>query len=234
LASELDPGGELELPSSRAPLDTARRAPAAGARVAAATLKGGTAPTLVWLALGASIGGPAALRELLAELPSPLPLRVVIVQHIAHGVERTLGDWLQDELGMNVRSAVEGELPPVGAVRLAPAGAHLRVTAAGRLSLDAESPPRGGHRPSIDELFRSLAATFPRQTAAVLLSGSGEDGAVGLLALRRAGAFCLVQDEASAAAFGMPRAALELGAAELALAPRDLGRRLAQRLAGRA
>lgn len=184
-----------------------------------------------WLALGASIGGPEALRSLLSELPSPLPLHVVVVQHIAHGLERALADWLAGALGLDVRPAANGERPPRGSVRLAPEGAHLRVTPDGRLKLDATTPRRCGHRPSIDELFLSLAAAFPSATAAALLSGTGDDGARGLLALRHAGAFCLVQDEASSAARGMPLAALALGAAELALPPRALGRELARRLA---
>jgi two-component system chemotaxis response regulator CheB len=199
--------GESSPPTGHAPLEPAPR----------------RAGALRWLALGASIGGPAALRDLLAALPSPLPLRVVVVQHIAYGLERTLAEWLAGELGLDVRTAVDGELPVDGAVRFAPAGAHLRVRPGGRLELDGVMPPRGGHRPSIDELFLSLAAVFPRATAAALLSGSGEDGAQGLLALRRAGAFCLVQDAASSAASGMPSAALALGAAEAALSPRGIG-----------
>jgi chemotaxis response regulator CheB len=187
-----------------------------------------------WLALGASTGGPAALRELLAELTVPPPLRVVIVQHIAHGLERDLADWLAATLGFDVRVACDGERPPVGGARLAPAGAHLRVGSDDRLSLDRTTPPRAGHRPSVDELFLSLAAGAPLQTAAVLLTGMGSDGAEGLAALRRAGAFCLAQDEASSAVFGMPRAARERDAAELALAPSALGRELARRLAGSA
>ncbi len=185
-----------------------------------------------WLALGASTGGPAALRDLLAELPSPGPLRIVIVQHIARGSERELAEWLGSALGLDVRLALDGERPPPGAVRLAPAGAHLRVTAGDLLALDAAKPPRHGHRPSVDELFLSLAAHAPHHTAAALLTGSGPDGAEGLLALRRAGALCLAQDEASSAVFGMPRAALELGAAELVLPPRAIGRELASRLEG--
>lgn len=185
-----------------------------------------------WLALGASTGGPAALRDLLAELPTPPPLRVVIVQHIARGFELGLADWLASSLGLDVRVAVDGEQPRAGSVRVAPAGAHLRVTPDDRVALDGETPPRRGHRPSVDELFLSLAAVAPHDTAAVLLTGMGTDGAEGLSALRRAGAFCLAQDEASSAVFGMPRAALELGAAELALPPRALGLELARRLGG--
>jgi len=187
-----------------------------------------------WLALGASTGGPAALRDLLAELPAPPPLRVVIVQHIAPGFELGLADWLAGSLGLDVRVALDGERPRPGTVRVAPAGAHLRVTADDRLALDAATPRRREHRPSVDELFLSLAATAPHETAAALLTGMGADGAEGLSALRRAGAFCLTQDEASSAVFGMPRAALQLGAAELALPPRGLGFELARRLQGHA
>lgn len=187
-----------------------------------------------WLALGASLGGPAALRDLLAELPAPSSLRVVIVQHIAPGFELDLADWLAGALALDVSLALDGEQPPLGSVRVAPTGAHLRVAAGDRLELDAGAPPRDGHRPSVDELFLSLAIVAPRDTAVALLTGSGSDGAAGLAALRRAGALCLVQDEASSVAFGMPRAALELDAAELALSPRELGRELARRLGARA
>jgi two-component system, chemotaxis family, protein-glutamate methylesterase/glutaminase len=187
-----------------------------------------------WLALGASTGGPAALHDLLAELPAPPPLRVVIVQHIARGFGLDLANWLAGSLGLDVRVAQDGESPRLGAVRLAPAGAHLRVTADDRLEVDTKTPPRRGRRPSVDELFLSLAAIAPHDTAAVLLTGMGTDGAEGLSALRRAGAFCLAQDEASSVVFGMPRAALALGAAELALPPRALGRELAHRLRGHA
>jgi chemotaxis response regulator CheB len=185
-----------------------------------------------WLALGASTGGPSALRQLLAELAAPTSLRVVIVQHIGRGREADLAGWLAAALDLDVRVAVHGELPGTGSVRLAPTGAHLRVGADDRLALDGEGPLRSGHRPSVDELFLSLAAVAPRQTAAVLLSGMGKDGAEGLAALRRAGACCLAQDEASSAVFGMPRSARDLDAAELALSPRELGRELARRLAG--
>jgi chemotaxis response regulator CheB len=185
-----------------------------------------------WLALGASTGGPAALRELLAQLPAPPPLRVVIVQHIARGLELDFVDWLAGSLGLDVRLARDGERPPPGTVRVAPAQSHLRVTATGRLALDIATPPRHGHRPSVDELFQSLAAAAPHHTAAVLLTGMGADGAAGLSALRRAGAFCLAQDEASSAVFGMPHAAVELSAAELVLSPRALGLELGRRLKG--
>lgn len=183
-----------------------------------------------WLALGASTGGPAALHDLLAQLPAPPPLCVLIVQHIAAGFERELAGWLASSLNLDVRVALDGERPGPGTVRVAPPDSHLRVTASGRLALDFATAPRRGHRPSVDELLLSLAAVAPHETVAVILSGVGNDGAEGLLALRRAGAFCLAQNQSSSAVFGMPSAARELGGAELSLSPRALGCELARRL----
>ena len=151
---------------------------------------------------------------------------VLIVQHISPGFELGLADWLNRELPLDVRVARRGERLVPGQVRFAPAGYHLAIGPRGTVELDAESPPRQGHRPSADELFRSLALSFPAASAGVLLTGMGSDGVAGLLELRRAGAPTLVQDESSAAIYGMPRVALEQGAADLALPPRQIARAL--------
>jgi two-component system, chemotaxis family, protein-glutamate methylesterase/glutaminase len=198
--------------------------PASAASAVGAREGGG----LRWVAIGASTGGPAAIRELLDEVPPEPPVSFLIVQHIAAGFEAAMAEWLNKELPLDVRLARDAESPRRGAVRLAPAGAHLRLDAGGVLRLDAETPARRGHRPSVDDLFRSCAESFPRQSAGVLLTGMGADGVEGLAALRGAGALTLVQDEASSVVFGMPRVALERGAAERALPPRDLARALAQ------
>ena len=112
-------------------------------------------------------------------------------------------------------------------MRIAPTGGHLRVGPSGEQCLDRDTPPLGGHRPSVDELFQSCAPGRAQAVAGVLLSGMGSDGAEGLLELRQAGAFTMAQDESSSAVFGMPRSALECGATELALPPREIGRLLA-------
>ena len=182
------------------------------------------------LAIGASTGGPAALRDLLAALPAPAPFPILIVQHIAAGFETGLAEWLASTLGLDVRVALAGEQPLPGAVRIAPGGAHLRLGPDGRLELDSVTPARRGHRPSADELFVSLEQGTAQRVVAVLLTGMGTDGAEGLRELRRAGALCFAQDEASSAVFGMPRAAIELGAAELVLAPSAIGGEIARRL----
>jgi two-component system chemotaxis response regulator CheB len=187
------------------------------------------AQPLRWVAIGASTGGPPALRALLRAVPPASALVFLVVQHIAPGFELGLVDWLDKEVpGLRVRLAREHEAPRPATVHLAPAGAHLRLGSSGELVLDHTTPPRRGHRPSADELLLSLAAQVPGQSAGILLSGMGADGVEGLLALRRAGGFTLVQDESSSAVFGMPRVALERGAAEVALPPHELGAALAR------
>jgi two-component system, chemotaxis family, protein-glutamate methylesterase/glutaminase len=224
-----DPGRDPGRDSGR---DTGRDAAgiAAGAGRTGARGGGGEAgDELRWVAIGASTGGPAAIRELLEEVPASAPASFLVVQHIAVGFEVAFAEWLNKELPLDVRVARDGESPRHGAVRLAPAGAHLRLGRGGLLQLDGETPARRGHRPSADELFLSCAETSPRQSAGVLLTGMGTDGVEGLGALRRAGAMTMVQDEASSVVFGMPRVALERGAAELAQSPIELARTLARR-----
>ena len=213
---------------ARPPGHPARRAPdgAESAASAVATLGAGSAPDVRYVAVGASTGGPSALRDFLAALPAAPPAAILVVQHIADGFVQGLAEWLSHDLGRNVGIAEDGEAAEAGTVRLAPSGAHLRLAAGGVVRLDAARPPRGVHRPSIDELFESCAECCPRLTAGVLLTGMGADGAAGLGALRRAGGLTMVQDEASSVVFGMPRVALETGAATIALAPAALGQLL--------
>jgi len=194
----------------------------------AMTLRAGR--DIAWLAIGASTGGPAAVRDLLAALPAPAPFPILIVQHIASGFESGLAEWLAATLGLDVRIALADERPGPGAVRIAPGGTHLRLGPAGRLELDSVTAARRGHRPSVDELFRSLDQGAAQRVVAVLLTGMGTDGAEGLLQLRKAGALCCAQDEASSAVFGMPRAAIELGAVALVLPPLAIGLEIARQL----
>lgn len=182
---------------------------------------------LRWVAIGASTGGPQALRALLPELLGA-PVGIAVVQHIAAGFEDGLALWLGRETGLDVRPAVDGELLVPGAVRLSRPGTHLALDGSGALRLDGSTPPYRGHRPSVDRLFESCRALDPRRLAAVLLSGMGDDGAKGMAALRAAGALALVQDRSTCSVFGMPAAALALAAADLELAPTAIGRTLAR------
>lgn len=177
------------------------------------------------IAVGGSAGGPDATGEMLKTVGEALEhTSIVIVQHI--GVDFVSGyvQWLRRILPWaNVEIAQDGETVAPGRVRIAGSGTHLEISNGPVLRLDRESPPDHGHRPSVDSLFQSLARSHPEGSAGVLLSGMGIDGVEGLLSLHRAGSLTLVQDRASSAVFGMPRAALERGAATIAQPPAALG-----------
>jgi two-component system chemotaxis response regulator CheB len=166
------------------------------------------------LAIGASTGGPGAVRELLRGLPADFPLPIVVVIHLSRVFGSALAEWLDGESPLRVAFAADGEAlpsPGQGRVFLAPSDSHL-VLRHGRLRLDF-GPERHSCKPSVDVLFESLAIEMGPQVAACLLTGMGRDGAAGLLAIRQAGGMTIAQDEASSVVYGMPREAALLGAA---------------------
>jgi len=179
---------------------------------------GATAPppstgAVTLVALGASTGGPGAVRRVLMDLPAELPVPILLVLHIGAPFDVTLADWLDAQSPHRVGFATDGERPLDGPPRvlLAPAGKHMFLVH-GRIRLDA-GPERHSCRPSIDVLFESVAEEIGPGAAAALMTGMGRDGADGLLAIRRAGGHTIAQDEASSVVYGMPRAAAEIGAA---------------------
>ncbi|TLM67646.1 MAG: chemotaxis-specific protein-glutamate methyltransferase CheB [Deltaproteobacteria bacterium] len=166
------------------------------------------------LAIGASTGGPKVVMQLLKELPGDFAAAVLIVQHIADGFAAGFAEWLDREVPLPVALARDGEPVRSGRVLVAPNGAHLTVNDAGCIAL-SPAPPLHCCRPAVDALFQSLAAAQRGgETVGVILTGMGSDGAAGLQALHRQGAFTIAQDEASCAVFGMPKAAIERGAVD--------------------
>jgi two-component system chemotaxis response regulator CheB len=174
------------------------------------------------IAIGASTGGPPCIRSLLAALRGPETPPVVIVQHLHAAFLGGFTAWLAGALEMRVSLAEDGATLEPCDVVVAPADHHLEIDAGLRVGL-RRGPPRHGKRPAIDPLFESLAREHGARAAGVLLTGLGEDGAEGLLAMRVAGALTAVQDEPSSLVQEMPRAALRLGAAEHVAAPAQLG-----------
>jgi two-component system chemotaxis response regulator CheB len=175
-------------------------------------------PRCVAVAIGVSTGGPAAIQQILRELPKDFSLPILLVIHIGEPFGAALAEWLDDQSPLRVAYAKDGEpLPPAGAGRviMAPPDVHLALRG-GRLRL-LTTPERHSCRPSVDVLFESLAAELGDRVAACLLTGMGKDGATGLLEVRRAGGTTLAQDEATSVVFGMPREAILLGAAERVL-----------------
>jgi two-component system chemotaxis response regulator CheB len=165
------------------------------------------------VAVGASTGGPAALRTLLSGLPPKGVPPIVIVQHIGRGFVDGLAEWLSVTTGRPIRVARGGEPLGPGGIFLAPDDRHLIVTPERRLGL-RDWPLVDGHRPSATVLFGSVATTYEASGMGVILTGMGRDGAAGLLAIRRAGGVTLGQDVASSVVHGMPGTAAEAGAVQ--------------------
>ena len=170
------------------------------------------------VAIGASTGGPKVLDELLSSLPADFRPAVVVVQHMADGFMPAMVESLRQRCALTIKVAKTGDRLQSGHVLFAPPSAHLTVLTGGRVRIEDSEPVRG-FRPSVDVTFASLARNYGARAAGVLLTGMGTDGAAGLLAIRQAGGTTLVQDEDSCVVFGMPRAAIELGAAQHVLAP---------------
>ncbi len=183
------------------------------------------------LGIAASTGGPAALARIFSALPAGYPLPILVVQHMAAGFEPGLVAWLATESQTRVKLAEDGEPLEPGTVYVGPEGLHLAVRQ-GAVRLE-QGPSHRGLKPSGDHLFASLAAEYGSGAAGLVLSGMGDDGAEGLALVRRAGGFAAAQGPATSVIYGMPRAALESGAAQVALELDEIPRALA-RLAGAA
>lgn len=173
------------------------------------------------VAIGSSTGGPSALAKVLQKLPKSVPVPVVIAQHIADGFVPGLVAWLDGISGPKVVAAKDGEVAEAGVVYVAPTGCNIEVDAS-RLRFVTPGPKQL-YVPSADSLFNSVARTHGRRGIGVILTGMGSDGALGLKAMRDAGAVTIAQDEQTSVVFGMPRAAIEGGAARQVLPITDIG-----------
>jgi two-component system chemotaxis response regulator CheB len=177
------------------------------------------------VAIGASTGGPKVLDELLSSLPTSYEPAVIVVQHLAEAFLPALIASLRPRCALEIKVAETGDRLRPGRILFAPPSAHLVVVSGGRIRIEEGEPVRG-FRPSIDVAMISLAHAFGARACGVLLSGMGADGAAGLHAIKQAGGKTLVQDESTCVVFGMPRAAIDLGAAQHVLPPAGLVRHL--------
>lgn len=170
-------------------------------------------PHFPLVAIGASTGGPDALRTILSGWPKNFPAGVLIAQHISAAFAPSLAAWLADASNLAVRTASQGDRPQPGVALVAATDDHLVLCPDGTLAY-AQEPRDNPYRPSVDVLFESLARHWPGPSVALLLTGIGRDGAKGMLELRRAGWHTIAQDEATSVVYGMPQAAHQLGAAK--------------------
>jgi two-component system, chemotaxis family, protein-glutamate methylesterase/glutaminase len=163
--------------------------------------------------IGTSTGGPPALQYIFERLPAAFPMPIAIVQHMPLGFTKPFADRLNTMCRLTVREARNGDSLIPGRVLVAPAGRHLVVAGDRTVSLQDE-PSNTAHTPSVNVLMRSAACAWPGRVLGILLTGMGDDGAVGMAAIRAAGGVTLGESEASCVVYGMPRAAQRLGAVE--------------------
>lgn len=182
------------------------------------------------VAIGASTGGPAALVSLFEAWAPTKEASVVLMQHIDRRFAPSFIGWLGTQIAWPVTAAMPGALPEPGHVAVALGDDHLLLDERGRFAYTAE-PVDYPYRPSVDVFFTQLASHPLRASRAlgILLTGMGRDGASGLYALRQSGCPTLAQDEASCAVYGMPAAAVRMGAAERILSPAQIGAWLQRR-----
>jgi two-component system chemotaxis response regulator CheB len=171
--------------------------------------------------MGASTGGPQALKEILARLPVDFPVPIVCVQHISQGFLHGLVDWLAVDCVLSMAIAKTGERPQGGTVYFPPEGRHLKFDADG-VFLVADGPKVDNHLPSITVSFQSAAYRFGSHVIGVLLTGMGQDGADGMLAIAEQGGVTIAQNKQSCAVFGMPQRAIEVKAVSHILPLQDI------------
>ena len=181
----------------------------------------GTPFTRPVIGIATSAGGLSALSRLLSALPARLDAAILIVQHLDPDRPSHLADILGRRTALPVKQAAgEDQLQP-GVVFIAPPGAHLLVDREGTITL-SHRPPVHFVRPAADHLFESIAGSFGSRAVAVVLTGTGHDGATGAQAVKQAGGRVIVQDETTSEFFGMPKSAIDAGKVDLILPLDDI------------
>ncbi len=192
-----------------------RSAPLRSPSVTVATPNLGGSPALgrVLVGLGASTGGTEATLEVMRRLPSDIP-PMVIVQHMPKGFTQMYADRLNRICKMEVREARNGDELHRGLALVAPADLQCRVVRIGEKYTVSCTPGEkvSGHRPSVDAMFQSMAEVVRCKMVGIIMTGMGQDGATGLLAMRKKGAYTIGQDKESSVVYGMPMVANDIGA----------------------
>lgn len=180
--------------------------------------------------VGASTGGTDALREFLIPMPADAPA-ILVTQHMPVAFTQSFAERLNSLSRMTVTEAVHDERVLPGHVYIAPGHSHMLVRRSGSdyfIELN-QSAPVNHHRPSVEVLFHSAAQCVGAHAIGVMLTGMGRDGAAAMLEMREAGAYNFTQDEASCVVYGMPRAAVEMGASHESVPVLEMARRVLAR-----
>ena len=185
------------------------------------------------IAIGASTGGTEAIREVLTLMPADSPA-IVITQHMPPGFTTSFAARLDSLCQVTVKEAADGERILPGHAYIAPGGRQFHISRSGAnyVAVVDDGPPVNRHKPSVEVLFKSVAALAGRNAVGVMLTGMGDDGASAMREMKDAGSYNFVQDEASCVVFGMPREAIARGAADEVLPVTQIAAALASRLRG--
>jgi two-component system response regulator WspF len=173
--------------------------------------------------LGSSTGGPKILIDILSEIPKNFPASVIVIQHMDEQFTPGLVNWMDEQINLPVRVARNGSIPEPGKVLIACTDDHLTMTSKLTLAYSKE-PENNFYHPSVDVFFFSVAQFWPGNGVAALLTGMGRDGAEGLLALHNRNWYTIAQDRDSSIVYGMPKAAIQLGAATDVLPASKIGK----------
>ena len=201
--------------ASRARVRPGAPRPAANPAVRPAAGGGGLRTTHKVIAIGASTGGCEAIANVLGALPADAP-GIVAVIHMPEGFTKSFAARLDKSCAVRVSEARDGDRVVPGHALIAPGGLHLEVARSGAMTTVRVRPgdPVNRHRPSVDVMFHSCARELGPNVTGAILTGMGDDGARGLVAMRRAGARTYAQDEATCVVFGMPKEAIAMGGAD--------------------
>jgi two-component system, chemotaxis family, protein-glutamate methylesterase/glutaminase len=177
------------------------------------------------VAIGSSTGGPSALLTVFEQLPANFPVPILVAQHIADGFVPGLVSWLDASCSIKITGAEEGVTPEPGTAYISPTGVNIALDGK---QIALKKPTAGQlYIPSADTLFESVARAYGKRAVGVILTGMGADGASGLKQLHGRGAATIAQDEETCTVFGMPRAAIEMGAADQVLPIQAIGAAIA-------
>ncbi len=174
------------------------------------------------LVIGSSTGGPGALLEVLRGIPADYPFPVLLVQHMMPEFTRSLAERLDAAVPLPVQEASEGDPLRPGFALIAPGGRHMLVGRKLTIQLN-DDPPRNGVRPAVDSTLESVAPLFRTRLVVAILTGMGRDGADGAVAVKARGGHVIAQDEATCVVYGMPKAVVDVGAADRILPIEGIG-----------
>lgn len=201
------------------------------ARASRVTMPTGSSRVAI-VAIAASTGGPQAINTILKQLPANFPAPIVVAQHIAEGFTEGMVDWLNLATSLNVKVAENGDQLAAGSVYVNPAEHSMVITGQGKVVI-GPGDARQVYHPSCNTLLSSLAAAYGKGVLGLIMSGMGDDGVLGMEAIRKAGGITLAQDASSSVIYGMNRLAVERGCIDRVLSLGEIPAELIQRAGGR-